>query len=40
MCQGLDEADDAMEDFSFSEISVEELKEIYLDKHRKNMERW
>ncbi len=31
MCQGLDEADDAME---------EELKEIYLDKHWKNMERW
>lgn len=31
MCQGLDETDDAME---------EELKEIYLDKHRKNMERW
>lgn len=21
-------------------VSVEELKEIYLDKHRKNMERW
>ena len=40
MCQGLDEAEDAMKDFSFSEISAEELKENYLDKYWKNMERW